>query len=159
MQKTFPWLMVFLSPLLSASSVLAADIYRWTDENGVVHFGERPPDAGGERVELRQQPRSGTDSDTAAEDRRIRQQRLLDAYSHERNRKKQRQAEAEAVDARNQQQCDRLKRHWRSLSWGGPVYYGQDDGSRQYLSESERDAEKRSARQTYEKHCRGEIDH
>lgn len=29
---------------LASVSVLANEIYRWTDENGVVHFGDRPPE-------------------------------------------------------------------------------------------------------------------
>jgi hypothetical protein len=143
---------------LGAGPVSATDVYRWTDENGVVHFGERPPQVGGERIELRQQPGQAKDLDAAAADRRQRQQRLLDAYSYERSRKKQQQAEVEAAEARDARRCDRLKRHWRSLSWGGPVYYGQDDGGRRYLSESERNAEKRTVRQTYEASCRGTLE-
>ncbi len=29
---------------LASVSALANEIYRWTDENGVVHFGDRPPE-------------------------------------------------------------------------------------------------------------------
>jgi hypothetical protein len=143
---------------LGGGAALAADIYRWTDENGLVHFGERPPRAGGERIELRQQSGRPEDADAGAADRRERQQRLLDAYTHERSRKKQQQAEVEAEEARNRRRCAALERHWRSLSWGGPVYYGQEDGARVYLSEAERNAEKRTVRQAYEASCRGRLE-
>jgi hypothetical protein len=33
-----------LAAVLASVSALANDIYRWTDENGVVHFGDRPPE-------------------------------------------------------------------------------------------------------------------
>ncbi|MCB1773658.1 MAG: DUF4124 domain-containing protein [Gammaproteobacteria bacterium] len=143
---------------LACSVAVAGDIYRWTDANGVVHFGERPPATGGDRVELRNPTGQGVGTDAAAAERRQRQQRMLDAYSHERDRKRRQQAEAEVAEARNQRQCDRLQRHWRSLSWGGPVYYGEQDGGRRYLSESERTEEKRAVRKTYEANCRGSID-
>ena len=143
---------------LAGGAAIAADIYRWTDDNGVVHFGERPPPGGASRIELRQAPSQNGADATTMEERRQRQQRLLDAYSHERDRKRQQQAENDAAAARNQAQCDRLRRHWRSLSWGGPVYYGQEDGGRRYLSESERNAEKSAVQRTYGASCRGSID-
>lgn len=35
---------VLLSLSLFANAVLAAGVYKWTDEKGVVHFTDRPPD-------------------------------------------------------------------------------------------------------------------
>lgn len=44
----------------------AADVYRWVDEHGQVHFGDRPPaDKGSERVKTRPPPRSAADPSAA----------------------------------------------------------------------------------------------
>lgn len=43
-----------LSLICLACSVASAEVYRWTDEDGRVHFGDKPPrDAETEQVEIR----------------------------------------------------------------------------------------------------------
>ena len=42
--------------LAVASSAAAAQIYRWTDENGKVHIGDTPPPPGAKNVQKRQTP-------------------------------------------------------------------------------------------------------
>ena len=44
------WITVFLLMMLSAGAA-AAEVWRWVDENGVMHFSDRPH-PGAERVEL-----------------------------------------------------------------------------------------------------------
>ena len=44
------WMTVFLLLMVSAGAV-AAEVWRWVDENGVMHFSDRPH-PGAERVEL-----------------------------------------------------------------------------------------------------------
>lgn len=39
---------------LIVSCPVAAQVYKWTDENGVTHFGSQPPPGQQERVETRQ---------------------------------------------------------------------------------------------------------
>ena len=38
-----PWLLLALVTGLVSTHSLAGEIYKWTDENGLVHFGDRPP--------------------------------------------------------------------------------------------------------------------
>ena len=38
-----PWLLLALATGLVTTHSLAGEIYKWTDENGLVHFGDRPP--------------------------------------------------------------------------------------------------------------------
>jgi len=55
---------------LASVSVLANEIYRWTDENGVVHFGDRPPE--GQQTQAihvpESQPSDTSDSGSTADE-------------------------------------------------------------------------------------------
>lgn len=60
--------LVFISTLVfSAADAIATDeIYRWVDENGVVHFGDRPDgQAGVEKVEVQENQNSNTPTASA----------------------------------------------------------------------------------------------
>ena len=136
--------------LLAATTVAAADIYRWTDEAGRVHFGERPP-PGAERVELPTRGPSAPPPDEAQ--RRARQQRAVDAYAYEREQKAA-QAARDAERARQlAEQCRGLQQSWKRLNHPGPIYLKSKGGERSYLDEQQRQAEKDRLRPVYRKVC------
>lgn len=151
-----PWWMAacFLVVMVPA----AAEIYRWTDGAGRVHYGERPPPGDAERIELRSEhARPGTAAMAGSEaERRARRQRLLDAYAYEREQKRERAAEAAQEDARRAAACNDLKRRWRRLNHPGPVYLLGEDGQRAYLDDDARAAELERMRPAYRQACGGE---
>ena len=139
--------------LLLAHPAVAAEVYRWTDEQGRVHYGERPPAQGAERLDLPATGSPSTTPDASATERRARQQRLLDAYAYERERKQAAQAEAAAREQELAQECARLQRYWRRLSFSGPIYIKGDAGERRYLSDQQRAAEIERLRPAYRAAC------
>ncbi len=146
------WLL-FLFGLMAAQAAVAADIYRWTDDNGQVHYGERPPEQGAKRLDMPSTEAPPGSTDAAAAERRARQKRLLDAYTYERE---QDEAEREREDERARQlaqECQRLQRHWRRLAYAGPVYIKGDDGERHYLNDDQRAAEMERLRPAYRQAC------
>ena len=144
--------MLLLSLFLAVP--VSAEIYRWTDENGRVHYGERPPHDTAERVQLPRgaAPSAATPAADEAE-RRARQQRMLDAFSHKREQKKAEKAHEEQARQRLAQDCKRIKQHWDSLNYGGPIYYEEPDGGRRYVDDAERAAELNALRPAYRKAC------
>jgi len=131
----------------------AADVYRWTDADGRVHYGERPPSQGAQRMDLPDAaPAPGAD-DPDASARRTRQQRLLEAYEYERAQKEAEAARAERERQADADRCRALQQRWRRLSHPGPVYIGRADGGRDYLDEAQREAEKASMRPAYVQAC------
>ncbi len=69
MRITTVYMLIFFTALvLSAMETLAEDeIYRWVDENGVVHFGNRAPQqADAELVPIQQHPGGDTSSSSNA---------------------------------------------------------------------------------------------
>jgi len=130
-----------------------ADIYRWTDESGRVHYGERPPHDEARRMDLPASGKSDAASTATDAQRRARQRRLLESYDYEREKKREQQAK-DAEQARElAQQCERLKRRWRRFNHPWPIYFKEDDGARRYLDDGERAVELEKMRPAYRKAC------
>lgn len=147
-------LRVFLMVLCALPApALAADVYRWTDEAGQVHYGRQPPAGPAKRIDL---PSGAAGRDKPQVDeaqRRARQQRLLDAYAYEREQKSLREKRDAQREQQRAQQCQRLQRHWRRLSHPGPIYFNEDEGGRRYLDDVQRAAEKDKLRPAYLEAC------
>jgi hypothetical protein len=145
-------LSVLVCSLLSFS-VAAAEVFRWTDENGQVHFSQRPPPGGAQRMDLPEAEAGGVSGEAELVERRQRERRLLEAYDYEREQKKARQAREADKQQEVAVQCDRLQQYSRRLSFPGPVYFTREDGEREYLSDERRAAEKARVRQAYVRAC------
>ncbi|MCY1267933.1 hypothetical protein D3C76_693210 [compost metagenome] len=116
--------------------VAAAEIYRWTDAEGRVHFGETPP-AGAERIEVKPQV---VERDAATREREARIQQFYQAREDEKAAAAQRAAQQQAeVSAR----CREWKDQLAQLSHGGRYYFKAADGERTYLSDAQVDAARR----------------
>ena len=146
---------LLIIPFLCLSSPLpaVADVYRWVDADGQVHYGESPPSEGARKIELPEASESSPEPDREAADRRARQQRLLDAYEHERERKEAAAADASRARQADAARCADLRQHWRRLSFAGPVYYQSPDGGRDYLNDEQREAAKQRLRPAYAAAC------
>lgn len=150
-----PWIPCLLAAagLLLTAPAAVADVYRWTDDNGQVHFSQRPPPQGAQRIELPQGGPGASAPDRDAAQRRDRQQRLLDAYEYEREQEQARQARAEDEQRKADARCQELQRRWRRLSFPGPVYVSRADGGRDYLNDEQRAAQKVQMRPAYVQAC------
>lgn len=131
----------------------AGDIYRWTDAQGRVHYGERPPHEQAEKLDL---PKATPGSAAVPADeasRRLRRQRLLESFEYEREQKKVEQAKAAEQRRQQARACERAQRYWRGLLHPGPIYITQDNGERKYLSDEQRRSEQARFRPRYRKLC------
>jgi len=112
---------LFLFALLGACILPAhAEIYRWTDAQGRVHFGERPQQ-GAERVEVEPQIIQRDDQVRARE---ANMQRLQEVRSEERAREQKQRAE------RLEQQkayCDRLNNEL--ARYDKRIYWYEEDST------------------------------
>lgn len=147
--------MRFLSVVLGLclSLTATAEVYRWVDADGKVHYSGRPPPQGGQLIELPPTAASPAEPDREAAERRARQQRMLEAYEYERGKKAAQSERAEQARQASAQRCAELRAQWRRLSFGGPVYFRRADGSRDYLSDERRAAEKGRLRPAYVAAC------
>lgn len=123
-----------------------AEIYRWTDAEGRVHFGERPP-AQAERIEVRPQV---VERDQSTREREARSERFFEARREEAAQQQQRDAEQSAV---HEQQCAALRARMAGLSGAGTYFSADESGERRYYSDAEVEAARREVRTQVEQHC------
>lgn len=135
------FLLITLLPGLAA-----AEIYRWTDEQGRVHFGQQPVN-GAEQVQVRPQV---VERDEHTREREARSQRL-----HEARREEQQQAEAAAAELREARahECTELRRRLARIAEGYSYFRIGADGERIYYSDQETDSARRQLRERIAQRC------
>ena len=130
----------------------AEGIYKWTDAQGRVHFGDRPPgDAEGAPISAAPAPAGPTPTDAERAERR---QRLLDMYRDERIEKEEREAKEKAEEEDRRRRCAYAQERLARYQGSSRVYQPLPNGERRYLSDGERDAEIRTTRNEVARWCK-----
>jgi hypothetical protein len=137
--------------LTLVATVAAAEVYKWVDEDGKVHYGDRRPSAGGDARALDLPPAPSKDADHA--ERSLQRRRLLDAFEAERDERRQAEAEAAAARREHDERCALVKRDLARFERANVVYSHDQSGARIYMSDEERHEAAASARAWVEKHC------
>lgn len=143
-------LILALTIALAPGVASSASVYKWTDENGVTHFGDRQPT--GQRTEsvnIKTPPRSGSPGEQASPQERA---QALD----ERNRSEEeieRLREVEEIRKRQRQaNCDTARSSLETLNLNGRIYK-EEDGERHYLSPEEIVEQRRANEKAIEEYC------
>ncbi|MCQ4326554.1 DUF4124 domain-containing protein [Stutzerimonas stutzeri] len=136
------FLALALLPLLAS-----AQIYRWTDAQGQVHFGQRPA-PGAERIEVRPQV---MERDEPTREREVRSERFFEARRQEQRAADQ---QAGALHAKREQECRSLRSRLAQLQQGGRFFRNDATGARVYYSESEIEAARQQLATRIDQACR-----
>jgi hypothetical protein len=120
-------------------TMLRAEIYRWTDKEGRVHFSDREPDTRAADVRMVDVRGNAETLDPELEDQRARGRKLLEVWDAERNERASAAAAAEQARAAMQQRCEWVARELDRVNNARVLYRRGDDGGRQYLESGERD--------------------
>lgn len=133
--------------LLLLPGLAAAEIYRWVDGDGQVHFGQRPAAPGAEQIEVKPQV---VERDPATRERLERSERFYDA-----RRQEQAQAAAAAAErrAKRDQECGELRRRLAQIPEGRRYYHSEANGERSYYSDEQLDAARRQLRDQVAERC------
>ncbi|TDL96178.1 DUF4124 domain-containing protein [Stutzerimonas stutzeri ATCC 17588 = LMG 11199] len=114
-------------------TLASAQIYRWTDAEGRVHFGQRPA-AGAEQIEVRPQV---VERDDQTREREARSERFFDARRQEQQAAREQASQTRAVQ---EQECQSLRNRLSQLQLGGRFFRNDAAGERVYYSDSELEA-------------------
>ncbi len=133
--------------LLLLPGLATAEIYRWVDAKGQVHFGQRPAGAGAEPVEVRPQV---VERDEHTRERLERSERYFEARQQERVMAS---AAAEARQVQRNQECAELRRSLEQLPEGFSYYRAEANGERSYYSDEQLDAARRQLRERLAQNC------
>jgi hypothetical protein len=103
-------------------ALASAQIYRWTDAQGRVHFGEQPGGSNAQPVEVKPQVVE------------------RDAATREREERAQAQAQAAEAQAKRASECRELRNNLAQIQRGGRYFVGDEQGNRTYISDEELDS-------------------
>lgn len=129
--------------LLGPGGAPAQQVYKWVDAQGVTHYTSSPPPPGVAAKVLQAPPVPTPPASTAnPAQRQIDQAKRLSA-EREQAEASQRQARDAAQQAQATQlaECANARQQLDAVSRGGPVFRYNTTGGRDYLPDSERDAE------------------
>lgn len=135
-------MVVVLSPGLAT-----AQIYKWTDAQGRVHFDQRAV-SGATPVQVNPQV---IETDEAT---RERQQRTDSFYKARRDEQSQAEKRAAQQAAEEETQCRNLRRKLAQIPPGNSYYSSNAKGERVYYSDEQLDAARRQLSQQIAQRCR-----
>lgn len=150
--KTLP-----ASLLLLLCLPASAEIYKWTDANGRVHFGDQPTGTDTKSATVTA-PRSADNAASrpgaggAPDDRRERQRRLLEVMTQERAERERKAQELAAREEERQRKCSELRNFLKDAE-GRPLYTTDDEGANHFLSEEQRLDYLAKLRATFQEKC------
>lgn len=148
MNKKILTLSLLLSTLPSVS--MGASVYKWTDDNGVTHFGDRQPvGAQSERVNVR----SGTASQAATE-RPSPQQQLMELQERKQDESLDERSKA-VLDAQKKQReanCATARSNLEAIESNARIRI-EENGEQRYLSPEEIAEQQRKAQEIASENC------
>ncbi|HED18053.1 MAG TPA: DUF4124 domain-containing protein [Gammaproteobacteria bacterium] len=129
------WQKLIVVFLLSGGISAQAEMYRWVDDSGQVHYEDRQKGAKFRPIK----PYSTPDTtQPAPQERMEKTRRLLNAYRIERQQKHEQQAEQKAKQEKRIKNCNRARDNVRRYNAYRRIYNLDKEGNRVYLSDQER---------------------
>ena len=144
---------VSMLAVIAANSAFASDIYKWTDAEGNVHYGDRPAGEQPERVAIDSQPTDPARIQENAQARvesRTAKSAAAAAAAAERPSPEDLRAEA----AERAAKCTSVKAQMQQLVTSRRLYREDENGERVYLDESESLAARERVENQISEFCR-----
>jgi hypothetical protein len=120
--------------LLGGATLLHAELYRWVDAEGRVHYTDTPPPANARKSEELQRPRRAapaTPVTPAEQEAAFRKRQLEKAEQQAEQERARKEAETK------KRNCDSARSQLAGLQAGGRITRYNAQGEREYLSEQE----------------------
>jgi CRISPR/Cas system CSM-associated protein Csm2 small subunit len=143
---------LFLTLIVMTTAAANAGIYKWTDEQGNVHFGDRPTSNQAEQIKLRKQPKSSSSTSNTTQPK-VTQQQLLNMYQQEREKKKAEKKKQKEEAKKLALKCAQARDNLRQYE-GSRLYEVLPNGERRYFSEEERTSTISNLRKNIKRYCK-----
>jgi len=126
----------FIALLLSGQLSVHAEVYRWVDEKGQMHFGDQAREASTSAIKPHSRPATEGDQ----QQRMQKTRKLLNAYQIERQQLREQKAKQKEQSEKRKKDCIRARENLSKYTDYGNIYQLGEDGKREYLSEQQRTA-------------------
>jgi len=133
------FLHLLLIALFCLSAGVQAEIFKWVDKNGQVHYDDKPPLQNKNRKQVMDVDENNNSVEPLSNDRMDKRKKLLNAIDEDRQQKKEQTAKAKKKKAKLNKQCLRAKDSLKSYQRSSYVYDLDKDGNRVILPSSVRD--------------------
>ena len=132
--------MTFISFALFSGNALA-EVYKWVDANGKVHYSDRKVDAAAVKLDVSTGAATLGQSDQNVQQRLVQQNKYLNYLTTERQEREEKRAELKQQKATQKKYCTAIKDQLRSFTEDNSRWYDFDEesGERRYLSDAEID--------------------
>lgn len=122
--------------IVFSASAVAGEIYKWVDEDGNVHYEDRPTVDDVERVAVVSNNTSSSSVQASIDARRARESARADARS-KRAEDEQKAAELAQIAAEREQKCAESRSRMERYLQARRLYKEDDAGERVYLDDSQ----------------------
>lgn len=147
MKNINPHLVLLILSLSMTDSI--AEIYKWTDEQGNVHYGDKPNEKADEvQVDISKKGHISTDSD-----RQLKRKKLIDAFNQDREYENKQKAEAQKKSKKIKKTCARAKDQLKNYVRARALYDLDEEGNRVIISDEERNKSTQKLKNNIEKYC------
>ena len=122
---------------LTLSCIGHAEVFKWTDAQGNIHFGDQPPaNRKSESLNIKSTPASSVDTPAPGTPLE-REKKILKVMDDERAAKAENQKKTDQKRMAQQMECARLKDMKRQFDQGGRFYNILPNGERNYHTDEE----------------------
>lgn len=151
-------LVIALIASLTPCLVMAAEIYRWTDEAGNTHYSENPPqgvDAQPMNIQTRSPKPANSDNSQAKSGSGADNQGGASGEAGDGNEKAEegKQPDSKAVAEARRENCEAAREALEMLENNARVQV-EEDGERRYLSQEEMEAERERYEEIRDENCK-----
>jgi len=129
-----------------------ADIYKWVDENGRIHYDDKPPLTN--KKELMNINEENNAVKAISDDRADKRKKLLDAIDEDRQKKKEQEEKDKKKKAKLTKRCHHARDSLKSYERSASVYDLDKDGNRVTLPGSVRENIIAKLKKQIEQNCK-----
>ncbi len=142
---------IFITTLLFLISniVFGGGVYKWTDSDGNIHYGDQPIDTA---EEIKIQPYQKPDKINLADEQK--RDRLLDVYEEDRQEKSSKRASTTEEKIAQKEKCSNAEKSLQQYQTAGYLYKLDEKGERVVLDDKEHAVAVKSAEHAVEQYCR-----
>ena len=139
--------------VVSASGIaFANDIYKWTDEDGNVHYGDRPTgDATEERMAISSNSTEPANVQARAQSRYAPKESAAEAVANEPQGPTEDELRVQAAERK--EKCDTYKARLQKFVQSRRLYKQDENGDRVYLDEDQTQAARERVENQVQEYC------
>ncbi len=134
------------------SFTLNAEIYKWTDKDGKIHYSDRPNQKA-TTVDIKTQTQPQANQADRWQAIQERQQRYLEYLQDERGDRDEEKQKKEQQLAERKKICQEATDYHKQLNTVRMWYDEDEEGNKRYLDHTEKDKEIAKAKQMMDKYC------